>query len=80
MTVQKASPVSDEPLLVADKIRGIAAEKRVTQAQLALSLQLSRMAVVRRLNGSVPFTDRQLRVLSARLQVPVGAFFGEVAA
>nr|WP_274635566.1 helix-turn-helix domain-containing protein [Microbacterium bovistercoris] len=74
---QQVSPSAN---IVADKVRGIAVEKRVRQADLATALDLSRMAVVRRLNGSVPFTDRELIALSRRLGVPVGAFFGEVAA
>lgn len=65
---------------VADKVRGIAAEKRVRQAELASTLNVSRMAIVRRLNGTVPFNDRELSALADRLGVPVGAFFGEVAA
>lgn len=65
---------------VADKVRGISVEKRARQADLADALNVSRMAIVRRLNGSVPFTDRELITLSAYLGVPVGAFFGEVAA
>lgn len=65
---------------VADKVRGISVEKRVRQADLADALKVSRMAVVRRLNGTVPFTDRELIVLAKRLDVKVGAFFGEVAA
>lgn len=63
---------------VASKVRGIAAERRVRQSDLAEALNVSRMAVARRFNGSVPFTDRELIVLSRRLEVPVGAFFGEV--
>lgn len=66
--------------LVADKVRGIAVEKRKKQADLAKALNVSRMAIVRRLNGTVPFTDQELIVLSEYLEVRVGAFFGEVAA
>ena len=73
MTTQLTSPV-------ADKVRGIAVEKRVKQGQLAETLSISRQSVVRRLNGETPFTDRELIALSQRLGVPVGAFFGEVAA
>jgi transcriptional regulator with XRE-family HTH domain len=65
---------------VADRVRGFATQKRVTQTSLAQALGLSRMAIVRRLNGSVSFSDRELLVLSRTLGVPVGAFFGEVAA
>lgn len=79
MTEQK--PLQKEQLpLVAGKVRGIAYERRVKQADLAEALNLSRMAIVRRLNGTVPFTDRELIVLADRLDVKVGAFFGEVAA
>jgi len=76
MTIQTIRQASS----VADKVRGISVEKRVRQADLASALNLSRMAVVRRLNGSVPFTDRELIALAERLDVKVGAFFGEVAA
>ncbi len=76
MTIQTPLPTTN----VADKVRGIAVEKRVRQADLAVALGVSRMAVVRRLNGSVPFTDRELSALARRLDVKVGAFFGEVAA
>lgn len=65
---------------VADRVRGFATQKRVTQATLAKALGVSRMAVVRRLNGTVAFSDRELFVISQVLGVPVGAFFGEVAA
>ncbi len=65
---------------VAAKVRGIAAEKRVRQVDLASALNLSKMGVTRRFNGSVPFSDRELIVLAKYLDVPVGAFFGEVAA
>ena len=79
MTEQK--PLQKEQLpLVAVKVRGIAYERRVKQAELADALNLSRMAIVRRLNGTVPFTDRELILLARRLDVQVGAFFGEVAA
>lgn len=76
MTDQPQRPANP----VADKVRGIAAEKRVRQADIAEALSVSRMAVVRRFNGSVPFADHELITLSKRLGVPVGAFFGEVAA
>lgn len=65
---------------VPNKIRGIAAEKRVRQADLAEALHVSKMSITRRLNGSVPFTADELIDLGVFLNVPVGAFFGEVAA
>ena len=65
---------------VPSKVRGIAAEKRVRQSDIAEVLHVSRMAVGRRFNGTVPFTANELIALSKHFGVPVGAFFGEVAA
>lgn len=65
---------------VVAEIRGIAAKQRVRQADLAAILNTSRMAIVRRMNGSVPFTADELIKLSRALDVPVGSFFGEHAA
>lgn len=76
MTYQSNRPISPVP----GKVRGFAAEKRIKQADLAATLNLSRMAIVRRLKGDVRFTDEELIALSERFDVPVGAFFGEVAA
>ena len=76
MTLQTHQPTTS----VADKVRGIAVEKRVRDAERAETLSVSRMAITRRLNGSVPFTDRELIALSQRLDAKVGAGDGEVAA
>lgn len=65
---------------VAAKVRGIAAEKRVTQASLADSINLSRMAMSRRFGGETPFTPEELIKLSQVLDTPVATFFGERAA
>lgn len=65
---------------VADRVRGLAATQRITQAQLADELKLSRMSMTRRFNGTVPFKASELEALASFLGVPVGAFFGEVAA
>lgn len=65
---------------VANKVRGIAAERRLTQADMAQTLNCSRMAISRRMNGTVPFTAVDLIKLSQAFKTPVGAFFGEVAA
>ena len=64
---------------VPNKVRGIAAERRVRQEDLARMLGLSRQAIYRRLIGDVDFTASELITLSQGLDVPVGAFFGEVA-
>lgn len=65
---------------VANKVRGIAAERRISQARMAEILTVSRMAIHRRINGSTPFSPEELIKLSQTLETPVGAFFGEVAA
>lgn len=75
-----APVVTAEKPDVAAKIRGAAAEKRVSQAQIANMLHTSRMAVSRRMNGHVPFTSDELIVLSQALGVPVATFFGEAVA
>ena len=65
---------------VADRVRGIAAERRVSRAEIASVLSVSPMAISRRLNGITPFNAEELIKLSKALRAPVGAFFGEVAA
>lgn len=65
---------------VAPKVRGIAAEKGISQDGLAQIIGISRTAVSKRLNGKGDFTATELKRLSVALSVPVGAFFGEVAA
>ncbi len=64
---------------VADRVRGIAAQNRTTQQQIAAVLNLSEMAVSRRVNGVTPFTPEELILLSRHFGVPAGYFFGEVA-
>ena len=62
---------------IADKVRGVAAEKRFTQQRIAETLSLSRTSVVERVNGRVPFTGAELHELSLALGVPVSRFFPE---
>jgi transcriptional regulator with XRE-family HTH domain len=65
---------------IANKVRGVAAERRCTQGQLAETLGLSRTAVVDRLNGRVPFSAPEIHQLSEQFDVPVSRFFPERAA
>lgn len=65
---------------VAGKVRGVAAEKRVSQAELADAISVSRMSMSRRFRGDTPFTAEELSKIANRLGTPVAAFFGEVAA
>lgn len=60
---------------IADKVRGIAAEKRCTQQRVAYVLGLSRGSVSARWNGTVPFTAAELFKLSRELDVQVDRFF-----
>lgn len=78
MTFQIPQSVASESRGVAPKIRGIAAERRIRQVDLAAALHISRNSMVRRMVGKTPFTDIELSILSEVLEVPVGAFFGEV--
>lgn len=64
---------------IADRVRGIAAEKRYTQRRIAAVLGLSRSSVTERLNGRVSFSAAELYVLANEMGVPVTRFFPEVA-
>jgi transcriptional regulator with XRE-family HTH domain len=65
---------------VAARVRAIAAQTRTTQQQLASVLNLSEMAISRRVNGVTPLTPEELIRLSRHFGIPAGYFFGEVAA
>ena len=62
---------------VANKVRGAAAEKRIRQADIAVELSMSEMAVSRRMKGDTPFSPEELSRIAALLDVPVATFFGE---
>jgi transcriptional regulator with XRE-family HTH domain len=62
---------------VAAKVRGVAAEKRTTQADLAAVLHTSPMAVSRRMTGATPFTPEELIAIARHFGVSVATFFGE---
>lgn len=61
--------------VVADRIRGIAAEKRIRQVDVASHLGLSRVAVARRFNGHVAFSPSELMAIATYLGVEPGDFF-----
>jgi transcriptional regulator with XRE-family HTH domain len=60
---------------IANRVRGVAAEHRFTQARIADVLSLSRTSVVERFNGRVPFTAPELFELSTAMGIPVSTFF-----
>lgn len=62
---------------VAAKVRGVAAEKRISRATVATALNLSEMGVSRRFNGKTPLSPAELITLSRLFGVTVSQFFGE---
>jgi transcriptional regulator with XRE-family HTH domain len=66
--------------IVAIKVRGIAAENRVSQQTIADALGVSRVLISNRLTAKTTFTADELIALSKFFSVPVATFFGEAAA
>lgn len=60
---------------IADKVRGVAAEKRFTQSRIAQTLGISRNSVVERMQGRVAFSGAELFVLSGAMRVQVSRFY-----
>lgn len=60
-----------------DRVRGLAAERHLTQESLADMLGLTRPAVRRRLKGITEFTASDLEKLARGFGVSVGFIFGE---
>lgn len=60
---------------IADKVRGVAAEKRKDQESIATILGLSRQAVNQRFTGRVPWTAPELQTLAEKLDVDVVRFY-----
>lgn len=67
--------MKDEAHEIADKARGIAAEKRLTHDRIANALGLSRGAVSARMNGNISFTGAELLRLSRLVSVDIDKFF-----
>lgn len=60
---------------IAYKVRGLAAERRLTQEQLASVLGISRTSVVSRLNGRIAFTAPEMYDLANAMNVPIERLF-----
>ena len=60
---------------IADKARGIAAEKRFTQDHIATALGLARSSVNARMNGGTRFYADELWVLATELGVDITRFY-----
>lgn len=67
--------MQDESVDIANKVRGVAAEKRVSQERIASILGISLGSVNARMNGKVPFSSVELLRLSRAFDVEVGVFF-----
>ena len=60
---------------IADKVRGIAAEKRFTQDHIATTLDLARSSVNARMNGGTRFYADELWILAGEFGVDVSRFY-----
>lgn len=58
------------------RVRGLMAEKRITQDQVAQALGVTQPAIARRLNGSVPFDVNELALVAELLGVADSALIG----
>lgn len=70
----------DEDEQIADRVRGLAAERRATQDAIASILRISRKSVSARMTGSIPFAGAELLLLSRAWGVPISRFYPEAAA
>lgn len=71
------SRMEDATARIANRVRGVTAELRVSQEAVAAVLGLSRQAVNARFNGKVPFQATELLLLASHFDVPVSRFFPE---
>lgn len=62
---------------IANRVRGVAAEKRFTQQRIASELKIARSSVNQRFVGAVPFSAAEIHTLSDVMGVPVTRFFPE---
>lgn len=67
--------MQDETKKIADKVRGVAAEKRLTQQQVADLIGLDRKSVSARYNASIPFSATELWCMSLALGVDIRSFY-----
>ncbi len=67
--------MTDAMTRIADKVRGVAQEKRSTQEEIASLLGISRQSVSERYRGRVPFTGPELATLSSAWSVPIARLY-----
>lgn len=73
------SDMSEPTTAIADKVRGVAAEKRYSQQRVAEVLGISRTSVVERYNGRIAFSGPELLTLSIAMGLPISRFFPDPA-
>lgn len=71
-TVDDMTTITSE---IANRVRGVAAEKHYTQAHIAQTLGLARSSVSSRMNAATPFTGTELASLAFSMNVNVARFF-----
>lgn len=62
---------------IANRVRGLAAEHRLTQQRIAEVLGISRTSVGERFNGRVPFTATEMLALANEMGLPVARLYPE---
>jgi transcriptional regulator with XRE-family HTH domain len=67
--------MSDAMTAIADKVRGVAEEKRSKQEHVAGILGISRQAVSQRYTAKVPFTAPEVHRLASVWNVPIARLF-----
>lgn len=67
--------MTDSQIGIPDKVRGVAAEKGYTQKRTALTIGISRTALVDRYAGRTSFKADELLALALAMRVPVERFF-----
>lgn len=60
---------------IADRVRGIATEKRYTHDRIAALLRRSRTSISQRMNGTIPWTGAELLILAAAWRIDPKRFF-----
>lgn len=68
-------PTAREAERVADRIRGLMAERRISQSALAESIGLSRAAMGRRFTGQIALDLDDLAAIARVLEIPMSSLF-----
>lgn len=72
--------MKDATVVIADKVRGLAAENHLTQQSIADIIGRDRKAVHERWHGRVPFSGAELFAIAQATGTPINRLFPEVIA